>query len=352
MLIVSLILGVILGKLLCFKQEKKDLVLNTLYGEFIITEPVLIDVINDAFMQRLKLIRQYGTRYYATKPEQYDRFEHSVGVFVLLRKYGASLPEQIAGLLHDVSHTVFSHVGDHFFKGQECYQDCIHEEFINGSSLAHVLKKHAIQVGDILHKNLHFTGLEQELPDICADRLEYNLKGGLVEGLLQEADIEIILKSLIFENNRWIFVDAQNAKKFAQIPLHLTQNVWGSSSAIVTYDWTAQALQRALDLNLITLDEIKYSTDELVWNKMAASEDAQLQLIIQKILNYNDYFMVVDNDDYDTIVKGKFRGINPWVKQGEQLVRLTELDEDFRKEFFEVKDRMQAGWRIKFTNKV
>ena len=31
---------------------------------------------------------------------------------MLLAKKGASLTEQIAGLIHDVSHTVFSHVID------------------------------------------------------------------------------------------------------------------------------------------------------------------------------------------------------------------------------------------------
>lgn len=39
-------------------------------------------------------------------------YDHSMGVFVILRARGAPLEEQIAGLLHDVSHTAFSHVGD------------------------------------------------------------------------------------------------------------------------------------------------------------------------------------------------------------------------------------------------
>lgn len=63
-------------------------------------------------MQRLKGISQFRIpdKYYFK--DNYSRFEHSIGVMVLLGKLGASQEEQIAGLLHDVSHKAFSHVYD------------------------------------------------------------------------------------------------------------------------------------------------------------------------------------------------------------------------------------------------
>src|SRR5690554_3955482 len=99
-----------LGGLVYFVKERKSapqvLHLKTLYGDITITEPVLIELLQDPAMQRLKEIRQYGSNYYTIKKQDYNRFDHSVGVFALLRIYGASLHEPIAGLLHDVSHTV------------------------------------------------------------------------------------------------------------------------------------------------------------------------------------------------------------------------------------------------------
>ena len=46
------------------------------------------------------------------------RYEHSVGVMLLARRVGGGLREQVAALLHDVSHTAFSHVIDHVFHDQ------------------------------------------------------------------------------------------------------------------------------------------------------------------------------------------------------------------------------------------
>jgi uncharacterized protein len=333
-----------------YSNKKSSLLLNTEYGEFIITEPVLIDLINDRFVQRLKKVRQYGPRYYVTKQEEYDRYEHSLGVFVLLRHYGASVHEQIAGLLHDASHTVFSHVGDFLFKAGDTYQDDIHEKFINETSLASVLQNYKIDVKDILHKNKLFTALEKDLPDLCADRLEYNLKGGLLEGLLNKEDIVSILDHLLFENGQWVFTTLSQAKKFAEVPLYLTQHVWGSPDGIVTYEWTSEALKRALAINLITLDDIHYSTDDLVWEKLVKSDDAELKPIMDKLINHKKHFIAVDNDSFDKVVKGKFRGINPFVKTERGIVRLTELDQEFSQEFNAVKQRMEDGWRIKFIS--
>src|SRR5438067_11128286 len=95
---------------------ERALTLNTIYGTYSITEPVIIELLEHPMMQRLQKVHQYGLDYYLNKPLEYNRYEHSLGVFVLLRRFGATKLEQVAGLLHDVSHTAFSHVADYLFK--------------------------------------------------------------------------------------------------------------------------------------------------------------------------------------------------------------------------------------------
>ena len=112
-----------------FAQQYEPHEIKTVYGSCIIKEPILLDLLENDMVQRLKGINQYGTRGYVKVMTEYTRYQHSVGVMMLLRLFGASLQEQVAGLLHDVSHTVFSHVSDYLFTPEDlsnAYQDGIH----------------------------------------------------------------------------------------------------------------------------------------------------------------------------------------------------------------------------------
>lgn len=81
---------------------------DMLYGS-VEVEPVLRDLVNSRLLQRLKGIHQAGAAYLVWPKWNVTRFEHSIGVMLLIRRLGGSLEEQAAGLLHDVSHTAFSH---------------------------------------------------------------------------------------------------------------------------------------------------------------------------------------------------------------------------------------------------
>ncbi|MBM3255849.1 MAG: HD domain-containing protein [Candidatus Moranbacteria bacterium] len=85
---------------------------DRIYGKIKITEPIILELINCPSIQRLKGIDQagYSKPWFSGIPR--TRFEHSMGVFILLKKYNACLEEQIAGLIHDASHLTFSHAKD------------------------------------------------------------------------------------------------------------------------------------------------------------------------------------------------------------------------------------------------
>lgn len=334
------------------QNKKEKIELKTIYGDFAITEPVLIDLLKDPLVQRLKGVRQYGIDYYILKQEYYTRYDHSVGVFALLRFFGATIKEQIAGLLHDVSHTAFSHLADFLYKKGNlghAYQDDIHENFIKNSSLAVVLSAHGFLVCDIIHKSGSFRMLEQELPDICADRLEYNLQGGLIQNLITKNDIADILSNLKYENGCWFFVSSSVAKKFALISLYMTEHRWSSPIGMVYHTWAAQALSRAFELNLISQHDFHYDTDDIVWQKLIQSPDFVLKSLINKIFNATNFFSI-NNIEYDIVIKGKFRGINPLVKSENKFIRLTDIDKEFEKEYNRVKKFIDFGYRIKFND--
>ncbi len=115
---------------------------DAIYGVTEITEPVLLDLMESNAMQRLMGVSQHGITALLGITPPFSRFDHSVGVMLLVRRLGASLEEQIAALLHDISHTAFSHVIDFVFNDQ--YGQSYHEEkkegFIATSDIPTILE--------------------------------------------------------------------------------------------------------------------------------------------------------------------------------------------------------------------
>jgi HD superfamily phosphohydrolase len=95
---------------------------------------------------------------------------------------GGSELEQIAGLLHDISHTAFSHVGDYVFDNtDEDYHEKVFAEVLCKSEVPDVLLSYGYNVNQILYGI--FDILEQPLPSLCADRLDYTLRDGVHGGV-------------------------------------------------------------------------------------------------------------------------------------------------------------------------
>jgi hypothetical protein len=336
------------------RSQEQQRIVSTMFGTFSIDaskEKVLLDVIDSSTMQRLKLIRQFGMMYYIN-PKEYSRYDHSLGVWALIRRFGGSINEQIAGLLHDASHTVFSHVADFLFchSSEKCsYQDSIHEWFLTQQHIPELLEKHGIALADILHKSGDHKLLEQDLPDLCADRIEYNFTAGVLSGFITAADIETMLKDLVFENEKWIFTSVATARRFSDMSVDHTEQDWGSPGNFIAYTIMADAMQRALDLGLVTKDQIHFSDDQTVWDTLCASNDPTLKKYMAQFLHHRELITVTTKDSCDMIIATKFRGVNPLVKVDGKLVRLTDCDQDYKKKYDRVKTIIKNGWPITFA---
>lgn len=110
----------------------------------------------------------------------YSRFDHSVGVALIVWNFTHNKAETIAGLLHDVSTPAFSHVSD-FRKGDALTQTATEEDngtiLENSKELLECLKQDGLtleQVNDY-HK---YPIADNEVPQLSADRLEYMFPSG------------------------------------------------------------------------------------------------------------------------------------------------------------------------------
>ncbi|MCR5612660.1 hypothetical protein [Treponema sp.] len=110
----------------------------------------------------------------------YSRFDHSVGVALIVWNFTHDKAQTIAGLLHDVSTPAFSHVAD-FRKGDSLTQTATEED--NGSMLASsrelldCLSRDGLTLEQIndYHK---YPIADNEVPQLSADRLEYMFPSG------------------------------------------------------------------------------------------------------------------------------------------------------------------------------
>lgn len=341
---------VIIGLLASHQTKSKGITVDTIYGSFDVEEPILLDLIACRGVQRLKGVHQYGVLRYATPMEEYSRYDHSVGVFALLRKFDCSVAEQVAGLLEDTSHTAFSHVADFVFDHHSfdtSYQDDIHGWYLRNSGIAGILEKYGYSVDKVHPRNGQLIALEQPLPAMCADRIEYNLQGGLRRGLLTQDEVDTLLRDLRYDEPHWYFTSVASAKKLARVSLNMTENVWGSAWGLLIYTWASDALKHALKTNRITHDDFHFSTDDAIWQRLIDSQDPVITERMNRILNFEKLFRHCDPSEQDVYVRGKFRGIDPLVKTTSGLKRLTLIDADYRKEYETVQAVMKRGWSLK-----
>ena len=197
-------------------------ILDRVFGAQVITEPAVLDLIRAPSLQRLKGVDQSGyPDPFFPSAERHTRFDHSLGVYFLLRRYRAPLDEQIAGLIHDVSHTVFSHCADYMLGDVNAgktqgHQDAVFSSFVRSSEIPRILANHSIDVDRVLDDSA-FPLKERPLPDLCADRLDYSLRCALVYGVRTVQQTEKLLGSLRTDGTTWFFDSLESAKAYASL---------------------------------------------------------------------------------------------------------------------------------------
>jgi len=255
---------------------------DPLYGAW----PIPADVehiIGSPTFQRLRRVSQSGASKYAHPSKTVTRFEHSVGVYLLLRQLGAERQEQIAGLLHDISHTAFSHVIDIVYYSKE--QD-LHERlkghFLTQPDLRKAIEAAGLQVEDFLHDQA-YTLLEQPLPTLCADRIDYCLRDALTVGAASEMAVKDILFDLTVRQKRIAMRTAITARKFASLFKRMNDTYWASQMENFLYSTLAQAIEIGLATGALQQNDL-LKDDDAVEAKLRAADNPQIDALFDKLV--------------------------------------------------------------------
>ena len=320
---------------------------DKVYGWQKINESVLIELIKSVPLQRLKKINQHGTQH-ITRPDlgKVNRFEHSVGVMILLRNFNAPLLEQIAGLLHDISHTAFSHVVDHAMGNT--IADDFHEKFtsqvIQHSTIPKILKKYHLTF-EQLEKTDNL--LEKTEPNLCADRIDYFLRDNLVcYKFLNEQQAKKIVDGLKIFKNNWVFSDEKIALLMAKKFLQTARYGWYNPQNNGGFHILGKIIRSSLQKKLISTHDL-FGDDETLFKKLCRIQDREIK---KQILILKNLKTEINFNDYDYLSRLKFRAVDPLILQNGKIVRLSKIDGSFKKLFLDFKKYLQKGIPIKILN--
>ncbi|TVT27038.1 HD domain-containing protein [Salinicoccus cyprini] len=175
-----------------------------------VRDQVIWDLIKTKEFQRLRRIKQLGTLYLAFHSAEHSRFNHSLGVYEIVRRMVVNFREfkewdnenrllaLAAALLHDLGHGPFSHCFETIF-------DTDHEEFtrriiLGNTEVNAVLKKVSVdfplevaKVIDKTHENKLVISMISS--QIDADRMDYLQRDSYYTGVSYgNFDMERILR--------------------------------------------------------------------------------------------------------------------------------------------------------------
>ncbi|MED1267981.1 HD domain-containing protein [Bacillus mycoides] len=281
---------------------------DVIYGECEV-DPVLEELILSKSVQRLKGIHQAGASYLMNEKWNVTRFDHSVGVMLLIKKLGGSVEEQIAGLLHDVSHTAFSHVIDYVFDNKdESYHEEIFSTFVKNSEIPVILLKHGYNYEDILLDDSKWTLLERSAPELCADRVDYTLRDMYTYGYISLEEVHNFLEDVIEVNGKMALQNIKIAEWFTKTYYEEVIDFFMKPINVYGNDMLARTLQLALHKKIIHSDDFLLEDHELI-SKLQLCKDREVDALLRKV--HPSVEVKEDSDNYDLHHKNKVRLIDP-----------------------------------------
>ena len=298
---------------------------DRVYGNFEIEEPIILELINSKTFQRLKEVDQAGYFEPHFPGTAHSRFEHSIGVYLLLKCTVRPIEEQIAGLIHDVSHSAFSHCIDYVLDAgsekEHNHQDNVFDEFVRKSEIPEIIKKYNLDLDYILDDK-NFPLKEKDLPDLCADRIDYSLRTATVFREIENG--KYFTDNLLAENGKWIFKDFESAEKYAELFLKLNTDYYAGPLSAVMFRTVGDYLRYALSKNYISETDL-YTTDKIVLEKIEPhiKTDSQLSLLFDRMNNKIGFRN--DPNNYNGKVFCKSRVVNPFCWHEGKIKRVSDV---------------------------
>lgn len=284
--------------------------------------PITCELIACSTFQRLKGINQSGASQYAYPEKRNTRYQHSIGVHLLLRRLGAGEQEQLAGLLHDLGHTAFSHTIDLVFPSMEHnYHEGLIYHFLEQPDLQQLFERWGIRWEELAEAS-RYPLLEQPLPYLCADRIDYSLRDISAYHIASYETVQSIVDDLIVVKDRIAMATIARAREFAGLFAQLNDQWYTSPMESYLYTRLALAIRRGLELEILEHIDL-LQTDTWVWERLSASRDEQITAHLHALLQKPTLKQLATLKPLKPL---KDRKLDPWVWHEGELCLLSDLN--------------------------
>jgi uncharacterized protein len=292
---------------------------DRVYGEVKIEDPGVLALIECPTFRRLQGIKQAGPSALAFPFKTVTRFEHSLGVYLLLGRLGAERREQIAGLLHDVSHTAFSHAVDFVFASDEQdHHEGLKPEFLSRPDMASALSKLGFQPEEFFDDSV-YPLLEQPLPDLCADRLDYFFRDSLACSVTTPDQIARFLEHLTIVGTTIAFTDLTVAREATERFSVMNRDWWASPTEAYIYNEFADAIREAFRTGVLRKADL-LGDDSQVLGKLRSGKAGRIGEKLQHVLRFRPEAV----HGFTPKIQPKNRWLDPMVLDGAILRRLSQ----------------------------
>jgi HD superfamily phosphohydrolase len=294
---------------------------DRVYGDVAIDDPEILALIATPTFSRLKGIRQAGPSAITFPFKTVTRYEHSLGVYLLLRRFGAGRREQVAGLLHDISHTAFSHAVDFVIDSEEQdYHERLKPALLNRQDIVTALRVLGFRPDEFFDDSI-YPLLERPLPWLCADRVDYFFRDSLACSVSTPATVARALAHLAVVDSLVVFTDIAVAREVVDLFAEMNRHWWASATEAYIYNEFADALREGIRLGV--LDEPTLMTDdETVLARLRGAHSALIDRKLENIVHVPDEVL----RQYAPRVSPKARWLDPPVWLGGSCRPLSEIE--------------------------
>lgn len=266
----------------------------------------------------------------------YSRLDHSIGVALIIWHFTNDKAQTIAGLLHDVSTSVFSHVSD-FRKGDALTQTITESDnsrmIREDSQLVALLNQDELTVEQVIdyHK---YPIADNEIPQLSADRLEYMFPSGAVlEGSWNLEEIKKTYEDIsVLKNEQGqqelVFNTIEIAEEYCR-KFCMTGHLLQMHEDKICLHMLGQIMNQAVEENILSEEDfMKLSESEIIEKigDKGSNKFRQLYLTFRNMTEVLHTNNRLDDENYFNLsLKVKQRYINPLVRTENGDRRLSDV---------------------------